>query len=234
MIGLRGLRFFQNSVYRACKTETFAAPVNCVNRPCGDSARQRAARRTRPRWLAGSPPAQSVRSDTVTGMTETSQPAGSTIPTYSRGTWTEQPFPIPGYADFQDWDKFMSDGGYSDFTTIKGGELSLNVWQWTGRCGRLPDGAAAFVIDLEGSGTSDTVAAVDVVDAMELLGKWAPIVQAALLGHLMSSAQYGPLHSLEFNPFAAIGALMAEGAEQRGDWAAKQRQRTLEARERAR
>lgn len=169
-------------------------------------------------------------------MTDTGETDAPLIPTYSRGTWTPKPFPIPGYGgDFGDYAAFLRKGGYAQFTAINegGNSLTLNVWQWVGSHGPIREGQARFLIDIDSPCASDVVAAMDVVDMMDVLAQWAPAVEASVFGDLWEAAQYNVTLGLEYNRFAAIGALVAEGAEQRGRWSSQQRARAAERRERA-
>lgn len=131
-------------------------------------------------------------------MTDESQKPDYTIPTYSRGTWTDRPFPISGYWDdpLGDHDEIVRKGGYVQFLRQTGHGLDLNVWRWEGLGEGAsprqphPDGGALYLIDIMADGYQ-TVAAVDVVDMMDVLARWAPTLQADILARWRTQSNEG-------------------------------------------
>jgi len=117
-------------------------------------------------------------------MTDGSQNSDFMIPTFSRGAWTDQPFPISWYKPASDHGESLENGGYNKFLTQTAhGDLTLTVWRWEGlgdepnSCTPHPHGGALFLVDVETSAGLSTVAAMDVADMMDLLVRWAPALQ---------------------------------------------------------
>lgn len=155
------------------------------------------------------------------------------LPTYVRGAWVATRFPIPDNGGWDDYDQFKRDGGYSEFARIgRSGTapIALSVWR-----GVPAEGDAEYLIEVDGPFDGSTVGAGDIADLVDLLSRWAPIMQAVALTRIVDDARFdgADVHGLEYNAFAAIGALMAEGRENRMGWAARHQRRAEEARRRA-
>lgn len=110
------------------------------------------------------------------------------IPIYiSGGDWGKITHPLADGFD-GDYETLMSNAGYGRLTQLDPGrdERSISLTVWTrDRVGRPPaaKGSPRYLVDIEfhPAGTVDTVAAGDVVDLMDVLARWAPVVQTALL-----------------------------------------------------
>jgi hypothetical protein len=126
-------------------------------------------------------------------MTDDSQCSEFTIPTFSRGAWSDRPFPVVGYGHADDLERdhneVLKEFGYVRFTELndRRGSLSLIVWRWEGPQGKgsprdpHPTGGALYLIDITGDGGYQTVAAADVADMMDVLARWAPALQTDIL-----------------------------------------------------
>jgi len=123
-------------------------------------------------------------------MTADSQGSEFLIPTFSRGVWSDRPFPIPGYSDdpMRDHNEALKEAGYVRFTEQNSREdLTLTVWRWEGPGGKgsprdpHPTGGALYLIDISADGGYQTVAAADVADMMDVLARWAPALQTDVL-----------------------------------------------------
>jgi hypothetical protein len=154
------------------------------------------------------------------------------IPIFHRGAWTTGPYPISGYDDWDDYTKFKRDAGYEQFTGFgEDGTVSLGLDIWHG----APQaGNAGFLVEIHTPCDGETVGAVDVADLMDLLARWAPTLQVAVVSDLWEDSRFDATTGVEYSRVANIGALLAEGAERRDEWASRQRQDAMRRREEAR
>ncbi|WP_143681153.1 hypothetical protein [Streptomyces sp. 2R] len=117
----------------------------------------------------------------VLAAREGSEDSGDQYLLYRGGEWTEIPSPISTEGD---WDKAVSEAGYQEF--FGSGDPDSNYVSL-----RLYRGPSNYLIDLSSNVSSEMVYAATLPDAMELLGKWMPVVSAASLGCLLTELDQG-------------------------------------------
>lgn len=101
------------------------------------------------------------------------------IPLYQDGNWRTCPHPFPdGEGDYEE---LLKAAGYTRATQLDAGgdERSVSLVVWDGH--QAASGAPKYLVDVEfnPAGSIETVAAAGIVDVMNLLATWSPVVQAA-------------------------------------------------------
>lgn len=110
------------------------------------------------------------------------------IPLYQNGQWTTCTHPLADNAS-GGYEELLNNVGYSRATQFHpGGDeraVTLTVWADGGDVSRpgqrAEPGSPKYLVDVEFSpaGTTETVAVAGLVDLMNLLAAWTPVVQAA-------------------------------------------------------
>lgn len=110
------------------------------------------------------------------------------IPVYHRGEWTEQDHPVPeDVAGDGDYTAEMNSGGYAKaagfFPGLEDYSVAITVWKNGGGVNvqsSKVEGAPGYLLDIELDGSTQTaVGATDIVDLMDLLARWSPVVETA-------------------------------------------------------
>ena len=153
-----------------------------------------------------------------------------TVPLYRRGRWSEVPDPLP-----EDWavhhDRALETAGYdtAEGTSIGrgmglgGGQMALEVFvNVSAAADRLPKGSAAagFALLLKLGGYPHLVLAGDVVDVMDLLHRWCPVIQQWKVTELLDQLDETDL-SYTYSAddlVATLAARAAHGVHRRAAW----------------
>ncbi|MFB6632189.1 hypothetical protein ACFCWY_20065 [Streptomyces sp. NPDC056362] len=125
---------------------------------------------------------------TITQSTDStpSPPAARPTPSFRAGTWT--PVSFDAYTKSENWDEALKQHGFSLWTSTDGMTdesadlipLSLRVWERSEH--------PRFLIEVNTIDNFDSVFAHDLPDAMDLLARWAPAIQAFALAGLVTDA----------------------------------------------
>ncbi|WP_042401506.1 hypothetical protein [Streptacidiphilus carbonis] len=110
-----------------------------------------------------------------TGTSDAGSSEGGAL-LYSAGQWTRIASPLSDDAGY--WRTQAQEAGYSEF--FKTGDPDLNYLAI-----RVSKGPENYLIELDSSLMADAVFAATLPDAMELLAKWVPVVNAVTLGNLL-------------------------------------------------
>lgn len=112
------------------------------------------------------------------------------IPLYQDGAWTTCIHPLADDSS-GDYEQLMNDAGYSQATRFHAGgddrSVSLTVWgdgvDSSSPGQRAGAGCPKYLVDVDfnPAGSSETVAAAGIVDLMNLLAAWAPVVQTGYM-----------------------------------------------------
>jgi hypothetical protein len=112
------------------------------------------------------------------------------IPLFKDGTWSTCQHPVPD-DDNSDYDESLTRAGYGRATSFHpgGDERAVTITVWGDgmdptRLGQhAAPGSPKYLLDIEfhPAGMGETVAAAGIVDLMNLLATWTPVVQTALL-----------------------------------------------------
>lgn len=113
--------------------------------------------------------------------------AGVSVPLFRDGAWTSFPFDAYAQAQEEEWDKAL---------TVLGFELWMSTDGMTGCLDLLPLSlrlwsrreAPRFVIEVNTVDAFDHVLAHDLPGAMEVLARWAPVVQSLAVAGLIGDA----------------------------------------------
>ncbi|WP_228925344.1 hypothetical protein [Streptomyces sp. DH7] len=113
--------------------------------------------------------------------------AGISVPLFKDGTWSSFPFDPHTQAQEEEWDKAL---------TAMGFELWMSTDGMTGCLDMLPlslrfwarSQAPRFVIEVNTLDAIDHVLAHDLPAAMEVLARWAPVVQSLAVAGLIGDA----------------------------------------------
>ncbi len=117
------------------------------------------------------------------------QPAErETIPLFTRGVWSVVPLPIEGAVTFADASsETLERSGYYRLTGLgPAGDhapIELTVWEGPGgvpRNGEAGSDVPRYLIDIGFPSNTHVVAAMDVVDLMDVVARWAPALDAAV------------------------------------------------------
>lgn len=109
------------------------------------------------------------------------------IPLYQDGQWTKCAHPVAA-DDSGDSEELMNKSGYTHIASFHPGSdertVTLAVWgdgksaSYPGR--RAAKGSPEYLVDIRFSYGNETVAVAGIVDLMNLLAKWTPVVQIGL------------------------------------------------------
>lgn len=106
------------------------------------------------------------------------------ISVYHRGQWTDQDHPVPDDNGDGDWDELMNGAGYARSTTLVPGveDYTVAITVWTNGGVNVQrstvEDAPGYLIDVELEGsTQPAIGATDIVDLMDLLARWAPVIE---------------------------------------------------------
>ena len=118
---------------------------------------------------------------------------------YQDGEWTTCHHPVADDLD-GGMDELMSDVGYRQAVLLDADNsqtIALTVYHLSteGTTGKPPAGAPEYLIDVFiGNEPAEPVGAAGIVEVMDLLGRWAPAVQASLACEATSSPRYSAKH----------------------------------------
>jgi hypothetical protein len=105
------------------------------------------------------------------------------IPLYRDGQWTTCPHPLADDAS-GDYEPLMNNAGYRKATQFHpGGDerpVPLTVWGTGIRGQKAAPGSPKYLVDVDfhPADTGQTVAVAGIVDLMNLLATWIPVVEA--------------------------------------------------------
>jgi hypothetical protein len=119
------------------------------------------------------------------------------IPVYDAGQWTTWPDPTDPNPDL-DWNQARVSSGYTVASTIAPGSRTglptVEVWSFSSRTTEKKPGAPQYLIDVHLEEEVNVVGARSFPDLMDLLARWAPVLQAAIATR--DPARPGPTGSL--------------------------------------
>ncbi|MET8661646.1 hypothetical protein [Streptomyces griseus] len=113
--------------------------------------------------------------------------AGGLVPLFKDGAWISFPFDVQALAQEEDWDRALTALGFGLWMSTDGmtgclDMLPLSLRLWSRR------EAPRFLVEVSTVDAFDHVLAHDLPAAMEVLARWAPVVQSLAVAGLIGDA----------------------------------------------